>query len=139
MAFKLMLIEDTPYAGEELHYRAALPRAMYTAAESLTFESIAYPTDEGFVASGEVRLTAGSEGAAIWRWEVAPSEDSSIVAAAGSVLRLAARIDPGNIADELLIQLDKFPLRRKVRRCCITNSNPAFISISYLEKLFCTT
>lgn len=45
MAFELRLIEDTPYAGEELHYSAALPRAMYTAAGSLTFEGVAYPKD----------------------------------------------------------------------------------------------
>ncbi len=90
MALELRLIEDTPYAGEELHYSAGLPRAMYTAAGSLTFEGVAYPKDEGFVSTGDVRLTAGSEGAAIWRWEVAPSQDSSIVAAARSVLRLAA-------------------------------------------------
>ena len=106
MALELRLIEYTRYAGKELHYSAALPRAMYTAAGSLTFEGVAYPKDEGFVSTGDVRLTAGSEGAAIWRWEVAPSQDSSIVAAARSVLRLAARIDLGNIADELLIRLD---------------------------------
>ena len=60
MALELRLIEDTPYAGEELHYSAALPRAMYTVAGSLTFGGVAYPKDEGFVSTGVVRLMAGS-------------------------------------------------------------------------------
>ena len=54
MALELRLIEYTPYAGEELHYSAALPRAMYTAAGSLTFEGVAHPKDEGFVSTGDV-------------------------------------------------------------------------------------
>ena len=55
MALELRLIEYTPYAGEELHYSAALPRAMYTAAGSLTFEGVAHLKDEGFVSTGDVQ------------------------------------------------------------------------------------
>jgi len=106
MAFELRLIEDTPFAGEEVYYSTALPRAIYCAAGSLTFDSADYPKDEGFVATGGVRVTAGAEGAAIWRWEVVASKESSIVAGARSVVRLAAGIEPARIADELLIRLD---------------------------------
>ena len=106
MPFELRLIEDTPFAGDEVRYATAVPRAFYTAVGSVTFEGDTYPEDEGFVSAAAVSLRAGEEGATIWRWELVSSNTASDPDGARSVLRLSAPVDLATIAKEHLIRLD---------------------------------
>lgn len=106
MPLDLRLFEDTPFAGEEARYDLSAPRAFYISAGSIAADGVDYPEDEGFVSTGPVALRAGAEGATIWRWEVVGSDKASAGCGIRSVLRLAAPIEPSDIADELLIRLD---------------------------------
>lgn len=106
MPFELRLLEDTPFAGEEAQFDTSVPRAFYTSAGSIEVNGIDYPEDEGFVSTSAVSSRAGDAGATIWRWELVPTNTPSESGGVRSILRLSARVDPSEIADELLIRLD---------------------------------
>ncbi|WP_419908862.1 hypothetical protein [Hoeflea sp.] len=106
MPFELRLYEDTPFAGDEVHYSEAVPRALYVSAGSIRVNGTEYPEDEGLVSTDPLSVHAGSNGATIWRWEVASSTVPRITNGSRSTLRLWGGINPSLIADELLIRLD---------------------------------
>ena len=62
--------------------------------------------DEGVVLTGGAALRAGGDGATVWRWEVRAAADAAGPCSHRTTLRLAGRIDPSAVADELLIRLD---------------------------------
>lgn len=104
MILELRLYEDILAAGETLVLSATRPRALYTVVGKLAIGRRDLPADEGFVASDNITLVGGSEGAAIWRWELAPenapAEDN------GSVMKSVNPFSPERISDKLLLRLD---------------------------------
>ena len=104
MPYEMRLFEDTLFGGEEVRFEAPAPRAMYVSAGSISVDRDDVPMDEGLVATDAVTARAGGDGATVWRWEVG-SSDADIYDHR-TTLRLAGRIDPAAIADELLIRLD---------------------------------
>ena len=106
MPYEIRLFEDVLFGGEEVRLDDPAPRALYVPAGSVTVNGEEVPADGGVVLAESVRLCAGSGGAAVWRWEVAASDADTAAYRHRTSLRLAGRIDPAAIADELLFRLD---------------------------------
>ena len=109
----MRLFEDTLFGDEEVRFDDPAPRAIYVSAGSISVDAEDVPLDGGVVLTDAATLCAGGDGATVWRWEVRSSNVDADVHGHRTTLRLAGRIDPAAIADELLIRLDSvaFPPR----------------------------
>lgn len=106
MPYEMRLFEDTLFGGEEVRFDDPAPRALYVSAGSIAVDEEVVPPDEGVVLTDAATLRAGGDGATVWRWEVGSADADANAYAHRTNLRLAGRIDPAAIADELLIRLD---------------------------------
>ena len=106
MPCELRLFEDTLFGGQGVRLEEPAPRAIYVAAGSIAVDGKDVPCDEGVVSAEAATLRAGGDGATIWRWEVGSSDLRAGAYLHRTTLRLAGRIDPAAIADDLLIRLD---------------------------------
>ena len=102
----MRLFEDTLFGDEEVRFDDPAPRAIYVSAGSISVDAEDVPLDGGVVLTAAVTLCAGGDGATVWRWEVRSSNVDANVYGHRTTLRLAGRIDPAAIANELLIRLD---------------------------------
>ena len=102
----MRLFEDTLFGDEEVRFDDPGPRAIYVSAGSISVDAEDVPLDGGVVLTDAATLCAGGDGATVWRWEVRSSNVGANVHGHRTTLRLAGRIDPAAIADELLIRLD---------------------------------
>ena len=102
----MRLFEDTLFGDEEVRFDDPAPRAIYVSAGSISVDAEDVPLDGGVVLTDAATLCAGGDGATVWRWEVRSSNVDANVDGHRTTLRLAGRIDPAAIADELLIRLD---------------------------------
>ena len=94
----------------------ALNRVLYCHRGSFeTDEGARCAEDAAWYGAGSVRVTAGPDGAVVWRWELAP-EDSEAVRAIGdgvtSTENLVAPLDGPDPAEEWIMRCDsvKFPI-----------------------------
>ena len=106
MPYEMRLFEDTLFGDQEVRFREPAPRAIYVSAGSISVDGEDVPLDGGVVSTDAATLCAGDDGATVWRWEVGSSNADADLYAHRTTLRLAGRIDPAAIADELLIRLD---------------------------------
>ena len=106
MPCELRLFEDTLFGGESVRLERPAPRAFYVTAGSIAVDGEDVPCDDGVVSAGAMTLRAGRDGATVWRWEVGPSDARAGTCGHRTTLRLAGRINPAAIADDLLIRLD---------------------------------
>jgi hypothetical protein len=81
-AYELRLIEDTLQSGARLQLASkAVRRVVYVAHGTATVAGQRVADDQAAYAHGDAEVLAGNSGAAIWRWELAPSGDAPILAA----------------------------------------------------------
>ena len=106
MPCEMHLFEDTLFGGEEARFDDPAPRAIYVSAGSISVNGDDIPSDEGLVSTDAATLRAGGDGATVWRWEVGSSDADTDIYDHRTTLRLAGRIDPTAIGEELLIRLD---------------------------------
>ena len=106
MPYELRLFEDTLFGGEEVRLEGPAPRALYVSAGSISVDGVELPLDDGVVLTGAATVRAGGDGATVWRWEISSSDAVTGASGHRTTLRLAGRIDPAAIADELLMRLD---------------------------------
>ena len=106
MPYEMRLFEDILFGDEEVRLENPAPRAIYVSAGSISLDGEDIPLDGGVVSMDAATLRAGGDGAAVWRWEVASSHAEAGLYRHRTTLRLAGRIDPAAIADELMIRLD---------------------------------
>ena len=106
MPYELRLIEDTLFGDEEVRFESPAPRAIYVSAGSISVNGADVPLDEGVVLTDAATVCAGGDGATVWRWEVGSADGAADACAHRTRLRLAGRVEPAAIADELLIRLD---------------------------------
>ena len=106
MPCELRLCEDTLFGGEVVRLEEPAPRAIYVSAGSIAVDGEEFPCDDGVVSAEAATLRAGRDGATVWRWEVGSSDARAGTCGHRTTLRLAGRIDPAAIADDLLIRLD---------------------------------
>ena len=106
MPYEIRLFEDTLFGGEEVRFEEPLPRTIYVSAGSIAVDGEDMLLDNGVVLTDAARVRAGSDGATVWRWEVGRPDADVDAYAHRTSLRLAGRVDPAAIAEELLIRLD---------------------------------
>lgn len=106
--YELRLIEDVLSNGAVLRFPAdGINRAMYVVHGRIANAGRSLGADEGFHARGAAELTAGAEGATIWRWELAKADAvSPAVAMDGSSTRKLTSTLAWPIADAVLMRLD---------------------------------
>ncbi|MGE0626679.1 MAG: hypothetical protein AB7O43_02565, partial [Hyphomicrobiaceae bacterium] len=81
MSFELRLIEDNLTAGSSLSLPAdGINRVIYVANGAARSSAGAFTHDTAWHAWGAQSIEAGSEGAALWRWELAPAGSPAVVA-----------------------------------------------------------
>jgi hypothetical protein len=94
--YELRLIEDTLPSGAGLPFSSsAVRRVVYVAHGAATVAGQRVADDQAAYAHGVVHIVAGDGGAAIWRWELAPTGDAPVLSAGGhsiSRVRLSAPI-----------------------------------------------
>jgi hypothetical protein len=66
----LHLFEDNLSDGQQVTFGGTIARAIYVTAGEVKVDGTLHPVDDGFVTDGPVTLTAGSEGASLWRWDL---------------------------------------------------------------------
>ena len=106
MQYEMCLFEDILFGSEEVRFEASVPRAIYVSVGGISVDGNDVTLDEGLISTDAVTLRAGGDGATVWRWEIGSSDENADIYAHRTTLRLAGRIDPAAIADELLIRLD---------------------------------
>ena len=106
MPCEIRLFEDVLFGGEEVRFDDPAPRALYVSAGGVSVNGEEVPADGGVVLAEPLRLRAGGGGAAVWRWEVVPANEGPGAYNHRTTLRLAGRIDPAAMAEELLLRLD---------------------------------
>lgn len=107
--FELRLIEDNLHSGAALILPAdKINRVVYVAHGGIDIGGAAFTPDAAWHGRGAAQIAAAGEGAAIWRWELAPrgSKVEMVEPAAGaSRLKLAAPL-VWPISDSLLVRAD---------------------------------
>jgi len=106
MGLELRLIEDILCAGATHDLTIVAARAIYVASGSVTIDGRDLQTDDGIVTNEANRISAGAEGASLWRWEVVPGNDSGHPLDDRGHLKLARPVHPKGISDQLLFRLD---------------------------------
>ncbi len=106
MAYELRLYEDIPEAGQSICYGDGAGHALYVAAGSAMVDGTLFTADKGVVKTSRCELAAGEDGATIWRWQFSSAGGDWSLDDVRSTLRLAASIQPSDIADKLLVRLD---------------------------------
>jgi len=101
--FELRLLEDNIAAGEAFAFPADnINRVLYVAHGGIAIDGQELGEDQAWLGRGTARVLAGSSGAALWRWELAPAGSAVF---RGSGLKLRRRLD-GPIADSILVRCD---------------------------------
>ena len=106
MPYEMRLFEDALFGDEKIRFEDPAPRAIYVSAGTISVDGEDVPLDDGVVLTDAAMVCAGGDGATVWRWEVRSSDAGADAHGHRTTLRLAGRIDPAAIADELLIRLD---------------------------------
>lgn len=71
---KLHLFEDSLSDGQQVVFSRAPARAIYVTAGEVYSDGTTYRCDDGLVADRPVILTAGAEGASLWRWDLSDAQ-----------------------------------------------------------------
>src|SRR5262245_55208728 len=106
---ELRLVEASVSAGEAFTFPSdGVNRVLYVAHGAVAIDGQELGADRAWLGRGPARGVAGSGGAALWRWELAPA--GSAVVETGrtggtSGLKLRRGLD-GSIAESLLIRCD---------------------------------
>lgn len=106
MEIVLRLLEDSLNAGETRALASALPRAIYVTAGSVKIDELELASDNGTVTLGRPTIEAGSEGASLWRWEVADQAATIEKIGAETCLKLKSVIFDDDITVSHLLRLD---------------------------------
>ena len=90
----LRLYEDVLSSDATVNLRP-LPRMLFVAHGSVVIDGRALHDGEAMGGEGTMALKAGSEGAALWRWEMTAQDGDGAISGAGAASRekLAARLD----------------------------------------------
>lgn len=106
--YELRLIEDVLSNGSRLEFPDdGINRAIYLVHGAVEADGKALGADQGFHSRGAASIVAGSPGAALWRWELAPAGSAHVAArtAGTSTTKLASAL-AWPVADAVLMRLD---------------------------------
>jgi hypothetical protein len=107
--YELRLIEDSVASdGEIVLPDDGINRVVYVVHGAVAIDGQEFGDDQAWQGRGAARMTAGSSGAALWRWELAPQGSAAVLgaatAAASSVKLRCGLTWP--IAEGLLMRCD---------------------------------
>lgn len=103
--YELRLVEDNVAAGESFTFPPdGVNRVLYVAHGAVNIDGRELGEDQAWHGHGSAKVVAGSSGAALWRWELAPAE-STVFQEGRAALKLRRKLD-GTIADGILIRCD---------------------------------
>jgi hypothetical protein len=103
--YDLRLVEDNVAAGEALAFPADdINRVLYVAHGGITVDGQEIGEDQAWHGRGAAKVAAGPDGAALWRWELAPA-DGTLFRPESSALKLRRRLD-GPVPDSVLVRCD---------------------------------
>ena len=107
--YELRLIEDSIAAGGELALPAdGINRVIYVVHGAVAIDGQEFGDDQAWQGRGAARMTAGSSGCALWRWELAPTASAAVLGAAtaaASSVKLRCGLE-WPIAESLLMRCD---------------------------------
>ncbi len=106
MPLALNFYEDVLFAGEVAELAHAAPRAIYLAAGQARVGGRELANNDGCVSIDALRISAGSGGACLWRWEVTDNGAPPQLASEHSFLKLAPQIFTNDVSATHLIRLD---------------------------------
>ncbi len=108
-SFELRLVEDNLHSGAAFVLPAdGINRVVYVAHGSVDAASGTFSADSAWLSKGGETITAGSEGAALWRWELAPagSRTAEVEAGRGATRQKLVAPLAWPIADRVLMRAD---------------------------------
>jgi hypothetical protein len=100
------LYEDYLTAGETQTFASALPRAVYVTAGSATMAGREIGRDDGVVSLDTPTISAGPDGACIWRFEIANAEAAIEKLGTQSCLKMQPAIFDRDVTSSHLLRLD---------------------------------
>jgi hypothetical protein len=107
--YELRLIEDSLASGGELALPAdGINRVVYVVHGAVAIDGRDFGDDQAWQGRDAARMTTGSSGAALWRWELAPTANAAVlgaVPAAASSVKLRRGL-AWPIAESLLMRCD---------------------------------
>jgi len=107
--YELRLIEDNIASGGALALSDdGINRVVYVVHGAVTIDGRGFGDDQTWQGRGAARMTAGSSGAALWRWELAPTAGVAVLgpaAATASRVKLCCEL-AWPIAESLLMRCD---------------------------------
>jgi hypothetical protein len=108
--YELRLLEDNIAAGEAFALPAdGINRVLYVAHGGIAVEGKELGEDQAWHGRGAANVAAGPNGAALWRWELAPAGSGAFrgqdAQHGASGLKLHRRLD-GAMADGVLVRCD---------------------------------
>ena len=106
MALILRLVEDSLQAGHAQKFAAPLPRAMYVTAGAVTISDLALSADTGTVTMDAPMLTAGPEGACVWRWELCDERAALETIGVSTTPKLSKEVFESDVSATHLLRLD---------------------------------
>jgi quercetin dioxygenase-like cupin family protein len=106
MPLILRLLEDSLPARHSQRLSTALPRAIYVAAGSVMIGEEELSTDSGTVMLAAPTITAGPEGACLWRWELSHTGTAVEPIGANTITKLEAQVSETPVDDTHLLRLD---------------------------------
>jgi hypothetical protein len=86
----MYLFEDHLHNGQTASFGDTVARAIYVTGGSISVGDKTYAYDDGLVVTGAVTVTAGDEGASLWRWDL--SDAAPVDAPAHSALKLSGAV-----------------------------------------------
>ena len=106
MSLILRLLEDSLPARHSQELATALPRAIYVTAGTVTVADEAFAADGGTVTLDAPTITAGPEGANLWRWELSQAASDVEPIGANTFKKLEAQVFDTPVTDTHLLRLD---------------------------------
>lgn len=104
--YVIRILEDILPAGDAYALAAAIPRAFYIAAGTVTVDGDKLSADDGIVSTQEVSLKAGTEGCCLWRWEVIRADVQSPSIGTRSTPRAEGPVNFESLTNRQLLRLD---------------------------------
>jgi len=106
MALVLRQFEDVLRGGQPFRSTKVLPRAIYVAAGAVNGGGARLERDDGSVTLDQLDITAGEDGACLWRWELDAADAAPEAVGDRSTLRMEAQVLEGDVAADHLLRLD---------------------------------
>lgn len=106
MPLILRLLEDSLPARHSQRLSAPLPRAIYVTAGAVMIADEERSADSGTVTLVTPTITAGPEGACLWRWELSQAATAFESIGWNTVTKLEAEVSETPVADTHLLRLD---------------------------------